>query len=175
MRRTLSTAILTVAAFTLVSTTAFAQGWGKGRGRGCGMGMGCGKGRGMMMAGPPLTATQLQQVQALRAAVFEETAETQQALDEKRAEMRALWLAETPDRDAIRSKHAEMDELRQALRTAHVDFKLAVHALLTPEQRSQITAGWCGGWCRGPGMGRGCGRGNGWGNGPGTGWWGNQP
>ena len=141
MRQTLRTSILGVAVLTLVSSTAWAQGAGGGRGarHGGGWGKGPGPGRGMM-ARLDLSAAQLEQVTALRATMEETTSETRDALDERRSEMHDLWMADAPDRAAILAKHAEMDELRRDLRIAKIDFKLAVHALLTPDQRARLDA-----------------------------------
>jgi Spy/CpxP family protein refolding chaperone len=123
-----------------------------------------------MMAELDLSTAQQEQIAALRSTMEEQTAQTREALDEKRSEMHALWSAETPDRDAILAKQVEMDELRRELRTAHIDFRLAVRALLTPEQRAKLDA------TRGRGRGgrhgrggRGPGAGHGWGGGMGPG------
>jgi Spy/CpxP family protein refolding chaperone len=112
-----------------------------------------------------LTAEQQQQVAALRSAMLEQTSDTRAQLEAKRSEMRALWTVDSPDRDAIVAKHAEMSELREALRIAHVDFKLAVYGLLTAEQRSKLAAlpgPGCGWGCRGHGRGMGAGMGPCW-------------
>lgn len=58
------------------------------------------------------------------------------------AELKTLWTAEAPDRDAILAKLAEIDARqdvkRAERRERHVDMQLAVSAVLTPEQRAKL-------------------------------------
>ena len=56
-------------------------------------------------------------------------------LKAKRQELRRLWQGDAPNRDAILAKHAEMDHIRSQIRSVRIDSRLAMHSLLTPEQR----------------------------------------
>ncbi len=129
---------------------------------------GPGKGHGRRMARAlDLSEEQQEAVQALRKDMREELGDVRAVLREKREELAELWRAETPDRTAILAKMAELDGLRQSVRTRRVDFRLAVHALLTPEQRERAAELFA---RRGPGRhGRRHGRGHGPGFGPGPG------
>jgi Spy/CpxP family protein refolding chaperone len=103
-----------------------------------------------------LTADQRREVGKLREAMRTKVSSVRDALRAKRDEMHKLWQAEAPDRAAIVAKHAEMDPLRQQIREVRIDFRLAVHKLLTPAQRAKLhkMKG-----RRGPGWGRGKGPG----------------
>ena len=120
-----------------------------------------------------LTEEQQGAVKALRLEMREEMTDVRAALKDKRAELGALWKAEAPDRSAILAKMAELGDLRQAMRTRKVDFRLAVHALLSPEQRVRAAELFAhhgpGGRGRGHGKGHGKGHGAGFGPPPGCG------
>lgn len=124
---------------------------GPGRGMGRGAGMGPGFGMGARALG--LSADQQKQVTALESKFDADVAPLRAQMMAKRAEIQALWSAPTPDRRAILARQAEIEPLREKIRTARVDFQLAVQKVLTPEQREAWTAmrGRCGG--RGPGEG----------------------
>jgi Spy/CpxP family protein refolding chaperone len=81
---------------------------------------------------------QRQKVEALRSKKTQELAPLHQQLAQRRAELRALWAADAPSREQILQKQAEIAGLRTKLQTASVDFRLAVLALLTPEQRATL-------------------------------------
>ena len=154
--------IASVAAVTALSSVAMARGgWGHG---GKGRGMGHGPGARFMQA-LDLTEAQKTQVQKLRAEMFERTEETREALEAKREAMHALWTTASPDRDAILAQHEQMDALRKVLREAKVDFRLAVHSLLSAEQVRKLES------LPPPKPGRhgpgGCGEPDGFGGGPG--------
>jgi Spy/CpxP family protein refolding chaperone len=135
--------------------------WG-GKGRG-----GKGMGPHMMMKALDLTAEQQQQVEALRDDFDQVREPLREQVQAKKTEMWALWKVESPDRDAILAKHAEIDAIKRQLREAKVDFRLAVHGLLTAEQRAKAAEmmerrggkrgkrGMRGDGCRGPGCGFG--------------------
>jgi len=123
-----------------------------GCGAGMGQGAGMGAGPGWRSQGLGLNADQQKQVTALEAKFDAEVAPLRAQMAAKRAELQALWSAAAPDRKAIVAKQAELDPLREKIRTAQVDFQLGVHKLLTPEQRELWTAGrGCEGSC-GPGV-----------------------
>ena len=143
MRR--STTLMTIlAAGLLMAGTALARGPGRGLGgpphEGWGMGP-CGGGFGPRMATMlDLTEAQRGQIDKLRQTMEQQTAEARVALFGNRDELHALWTQDDPQRDEILAKQAEMDVYRQALREAMVDFRLAMHAVLTTEQRAKVKA-----------------------------------
>jgi Spy/CpxP family protein refolding chaperone len=96
-----------------------------------------------------LSADQQKQVSALQSRFDADVAPVHAQMAAKRSELQALWSAPAPDRRAILAKQAEMEPLREKIRTAQVDFQLAVQKVLTPEQREAWTN------MRGPGHCRG--------------------
>lgn len=85
-----------------------------------------------------LSQQQQQQISQMRSNMVTKTAPLRAQLEVKRAELRSLWLATTPNRGAIVAKHSEVDGLRRQLRNARIDFRLKVFSVLTPQQRSQL-------------------------------------
>lgn len=135
------TSLVVAVLFTLISSAALARGGGMGPGGGCtdhgmGMGPGMGVGPGALQA-LGLDADQQKQVAGLRTKLDAELAPVRQKMATLRGELQALWRVAEPDRQAIFAKQAEMDTLRDNLRAAMTDFRLAVHKLLTPEQRQR--------------------------------------
>ncbi|HTV21182.1 MAG TPA: Spy/CpxP family protein refolding chaperone [Polyangiaceae bacterium] len=84
---------------------------------------------------PSLTAAQREQLAALRRQTHEQLAPQREQLRAKRAELRALWLAEPPSEPAISKKMGEIDAIRAAMRPIEVKSRIARLALLTSEQR----------------------------------------
>ncbi len=140
-----------VVAILLAALPADARGPGKaGRGHCGGAGFGIGP---RMQAELGLTQEQQKQITALQEKHWQEAAAQHEQVRVKHEELAALWRTDKPDRAAIHAKLAEIDTIREGLRAAAVDLKLAVHALLTPEQRAKAELG------RGCGFGGGQGRG----------------
>jgi Spy/CpxP family protein refolding chaperone len=98
---------------------------------------GPGMGPGMFRALQP-TAQQRQKFVELKAGLIRKTANLRAELVIKRGELGLLWQADQPSRQAILAKQAEMDGLRAKLREAHVDLKLNLLKILTPQQRDFI-------------------------------------
>ncbi len=129
---------------------------GMGSGGGMGRGAGMGPGFGWHAQALGLNTEQQKQVTALESKLEADVAPLRAQIATKRTELQALWNAPAPDRKAILAKQAEMEPLREKIRTAQIDFHLSVQKVLTPEQREAWTkmrgAGpWGGG--RGPGGG----------------------
>jgi Spy/CpxP family protein refolding chaperone len=103
-----------------------------------------------------LTADQQQQVSLLRQSLTKKLEPIWTQLDAERAEFQALWDADEPDRASILARQAEMDPLRVSVRAAYVDFRIAVHKLLTPEQRRQFAPAPAGCGHMKNGAGNGC-------------------
>jgi len=128
--------VIGLAAFVLIAgsaTAGFAQPKGPpGPGPG-GPGMGLG-----MLKGLAPTPQQRQKLVELRATLIRKTANLRADLAIKRGELGLLWQADQPNRGAILAKQAEMAGIKAKLREAHVDMKLGVLRLLTPQQRELL-------------------------------------
>ncbi len=94
-----------------------------------------------------LTPEQKQKMDQIHEAAAKQAEPLQKELAAKMKEMQALWAVEKPDKAAIERKHAEMNAINSKLWAIHIDSKLQIHALLTPEQRAK--------WASHPGMGPG--------------------
>ena len=169
-------ALSVVTALALVAARpAAAQGW---RGR-------CGGQA--SFAGLDLTADQQQKLSALRGEVDRKMDPLRDEMSAKSDELRQLWRAPKPDKKAIETKQAQLDQVRKQMQEARTGYRLASLDVLTPAQREKLQAsggpgdgppcegcqggGWCGengGGCGGGpcGMGQGAG---GCGGGPGRG------
>ena len=82
-----------------------------------------------------LDAEQMRQFQAIQSQQRQVVRPLKRTLQAKRQQMQQLWQTNTPDRDAILAKQAEMDHVRIQMRSLRLDSRLAIHAMLTPEQR----------------------------------------
>lgn len=89
------------------------------------------------MAALNLTPDQKQKIDAMKEAAMKQTEPLRKEMQTKMAEMRGLWLADKPDKEAIVRKQAEMDSTRQKMRAIWTDFHLQMHDVLTPEQRAK--------------------------------------
>lgn len=104
-------------------------------------GEGCTAGKPMKaFAALDLTADHQQKLEKLHEAAAKQAEPLYKDLSAKMKEMRALWAVAKPDRAALERKHAEMSGLHAKLWGIHLDTKLQIHALLTPEQRARWTA-----------------------------------
>jgi Spy/CpxP family protein refolding chaperone len=102
--------------------------------------------------GPPadlnLTPEQKQKMDKIHEAASKQAEPLHKEMAAKMKEMQPLWAVDKPDRAAIERKHAEMSAIQNKLWGIHIDAKLQIHALLTPEQRSK----WADDHDAGPGM-----------------------
>jgi len=135
-----------------IATSAFGFGWGRGPGFGSGP---CG-GDFARVPGLELTAEQKVQLEALRNKQFEATEQLRADMFAKRDAVRQLWLAPTPDQDAILAAQREMRVLRDQLQDKMTVYRLEALNVLTPEQREKLQSAKSG---RGFGPGRGMGPG----------------
>ena len=136
-----------------IATSAFGFGWGRGPGSGSGP---CG-GDFARFAGLELTAEQKVQIEALRNEQLQATGSLREEMFAKRDAVRQLWLAPTPDQDAILAAQREMRALRDQLQDKMTAFRLKALNVLTPEQREKLQSARPAG--RGFGRGRGAGPG----------------
>ena len=82
-----------------------------------------------------LSAEQTAQVRELAKVRKAQVKPLRAQLRAQREVIRDLWQGETPDREAILAAHNALDVIRQKMRTARIDFRLALHSILSPEQR----------------------------------------
>ena len=145
-RRTWQTIALIAAAAMLVSTVALARG-PRGGGADFEGGPPCagpdgdrGPGfRGMRaLSRLDLGEDQDATLEALREQHMQQVKPLHEALDAKHEEMKALWQADLPDRDALLATQSELDSLRSALQVLKIDHRIAVLMSLTPEQRTEL-------------------------------------
>ena len=87
-----------------------------------------------------LTEEQEGKVKALRDSQRQDITPLRTEMLRKRAELQLLWLEDKPDGEKIKAKQKEMREIRGQIQDKMTDFRLAVHSILTPEQRSQLMA-----------------------------------
>jgi Spy/CpxP family protein refolding chaperone len=92
------------------------------------------------MAALNLTPEQKQKLDQIHEAAAKQADPLHKEVSAKMKEMEPLWLVEKPDRAAIERKHAEIAAVRTKLWGIHIDTRLQVHALLTPEQRAKWTS-----------------------------------
>jgi len=87
-----------------------------------------------------LTEEQEGNMKALRDSQRKDMTPLKTEMLRKRAELQLLWLEDQPDGEKIKAKQKEMRETRGQIQDKVTDFRLAVHSILTPEQRSQLMA-----------------------------------
>lgn len=85
-----------------------------------------------------LSADQTARVRALAKTRREATKPIKQKLRILRAQLRTLWTAPRPDRAQILAKTKAITALREQQELLRIDFKLGVHAVLSPEQRARF-------------------------------------
>jgi Spy/CpxP family protein refolding chaperone len=144
--------LLVICVLAMLPALALARPPAGGQGNGCGMGTGQ---NGRMEERLKLTVDQQKQVSALRQNLTKELEPIWTRVDAKRVELQTLWTRDKPERAAILAKQSEIETLREDVRAAHVDFRLAVHSLLTPVQRKEfaVTSAGCGQMKNGQGNG----------------------
>jgi Spy/CpxP family protein refolding chaperone len=137
--------IIGVAALLLAGLTTNAQAAGRGL-KAKGEAPKAGKPMGPL-ADLNLTPEQKQKMDQIHEAAAKQAEPLHKELGAKMKEMQALWTVDKPDKAAIERKHGEMNAVNSKLWGIHIDAKLQIHALLTPEQRAK--------WSSRPGMGPG--------------------
>ena len=85
-----------------------------------------------------LTSAQQTQLASLKSNVKAQVEPVRSILQARHAELKTLWSAANPDRSAILSKQAEIDQQKGIIRTAMVDFRIAFKSLLTPQQQAMM-------------------------------------
>lgn len=110
-----------------------------------GSGFGRGYGLGLRWATPEvlkqqigLTDEQVKKIAELRTEHLNKVSKLATELAAKRAELRALWLAEKPDENRIRELTEQIAKLQAELATERTNFQLEVRKILTPEQLSKL-------------------------------------
>lgn len=139
--RTMAIAALLLAGLTMNAQAGERGPRAKGDGPKPGMSMG-------PLAGLNLTPEQKQKMEQIHEAAAKQAEPLHKELAAKMKEMQALWAVDKPDRAAIERKHGEMSAITSKLWGVHIDAKLQIHAILTPEQRAK----WASHADEGPGM-----------------------
>lgn len=85
-----------------------------------------------------LTAEQKEKIHTLREAHLRDIRPLQERLYVKSRELKALWLAKTPDREGTLSFQREVQALRNQLMEKITTYLLDVRQILTPEQQAKI-------------------------------------
>ena len=140
--------LLTVA--LVLSLGLAASSWAQPMGKGM-MGRGMGRGHGMMN----LTPEQAGKLFDLKEKFHNDTAALRKQMWVKRAEMAALWKAQTPDEKAILAKTKELSAVREQLQEKMIAFRFEAKKIAP-----NFGMGWHG-MGHGRGMGSGCGMGPG--------------
>ena len=93
---------------------------------------------------PEMTSEQLDKMDAQRIAHLRTVGPIRTDLAVKQFELAALWRAENLDAKKIRAKVNEISALKAKLDAAMADHMIAMHSILTPEQRKSMRSGMCG-------------------------------
>jgi len=119
-----------------------------------------GKGKhGKMMLN--LSAEQQKEMTKLKKDLLRETDPIKTEMKIKKMDLQELWQEENLDAKKILAKTKEISALKAKLQEKMVGHRLAIHQLLTPEQRKMMGKGCCGlGMHDGGGSGKGCGSGS---------------
>jgi Spy/CpxP family protein refolding chaperone len=127
-----------ILATATVSASGMEKGCRGGYGRGFGPGPEGGHGRGMgFLERLDLTDAQWKQVEVLKDQTEDKLDPVHNQLDKLRNEMHTLWTESKPDQKKILATMKKMEPLREQIRTAHVELRLKVIALLTPAQNAE--------------------------------------
>lgn len=108
-----------------------------------------------------LSAEQQKEMTKLKKDLLKETDPIKTEMKIKKMDLHGLWQEENLDAKKILAKTKEVSELKAKLQEKMVSHRLAIHQLLTPEQRKMMGKG-----CFGLGMhdggrsGKGCGSGS---------------
>jgi len=91
-----------------------------------------------------MTKEQSEEISGLRESLQKEITPLRAEMVRKQTEMKLLWMEDNLDPDKIKAQQKEILDLRGKIAEKVIDYRLAFHKSLTPEQRSQLLA-------RGPG------------------------
>ena len=84
-----------------------------------------------------LTDEQAEKLRALRVEAMKNGIRTRSSLMIARLELEELMRSDTPDRAAIDAKLRQLTDAHSALLRQHVEHRLTLHGILTPEQRAK--------------------------------------
>jgi len=85
-----------------------------------------------------LTEEQAQKLNALRDAHLRELKPLQEQMNNKRSDLRRLWLERVPDRQKIEAAQEDMQILRNQFREKRSAYWVEAQKILTPEQQIKI-------------------------------------
>lgn len=84
-----------------------------------------------------LTPDQKQKLQAIQSQYKDEISQRKQAVRQASRELKSLMTGNAPA-DEVRSKHRQLQDLRQQLEEVSFESTLAMREVMTPEQRSKF-------------------------------------
>ena len=84
-----------------------------------------------------VSADQKAKIKDLRNKNKEEMKKIREDIKELRAKMRTAWETDKPNRNKIMGIHKKIHNLKGQMGEMRIEFRLAVHKVLTPEQRKQ--------------------------------------
>lgn len=87
---------------------------------------------------PQMSGDQLDKMDAQRISLLREVDPIKTSLAVAQVELVALWRAETLDSKKILAKVSEVDALKAKLDIAMANYRIAMHNLMTPEQRKAM-------------------------------------
>ncbi len=150
--------IVTILVITILTTAglALAQGWGRGWDTAFGpcprMNYGPISATNYWAGDLNLTPEQMQKIQALREAHWQEVAPLQNELRNKQLELRSLWMQPSPEQEKIVAKQKEVNALREKIQEKAAKNRLEMRQILTPDQQAKLETTY--GFGAGPGFGR---------------------
>jgi len=115
-----------------------ARGGGPGMMGGWGGGPGWGRGPGSGLAQLGLSADQEEKIAAIREDMRRKTWDTRGQMHSEQFKLRNLYMADTPDPNAIADQQKKIDDLRLTMIKARVEAGNQMRAVLTKEQRERL-------------------------------------
>lgn len=130
-----------IASILLIGNMAMAQSGqrnGQGQGQGQGYGQGQGPNNGQVYKSfeiPNLSDDQKAKIETLKTKALKESNLLRSSLNERRAHLNTLSIADAPDQKAIDNEIDEMGKLQTTLRKLHAKLRQDIRALLNDDQK----------------------------------------
>lgn len=132
--------IIIIAVTVLFAVTLYASAFGDDRGRGH-RGGAPGQERDISaIPGLELSNEQVLRIKALREDHLKDVKPLVDKMGAQRKELKELWLMTPPNREKIASLQKDIRKLRDIMQDKMFDYRNAVFAILTPEQKKKLEA-----------------------------------